>query len=88
MSSEALIVGDIISGNRWRMLEVLAYCRRPRHFGKPSRRSQDQLVKTLDTKARSTRPRAYTRLQSINPRFHTSERSPSRATPTYSDERL
>jgi hypothetical protein len=33
------------------------YCHRPRHFGNPSRRSQDELAKTLDRKARSTRPR-------------------------------
>jgi len=41
---------DQESGEKW--------CRRPRHFGNPSRRSQDKLAKTLDRKARSTRPRA------------------------------
>jgi hypothetical protein len=33
-------------------------CRRPRHFGNPSRRSEDKLAKTLDRKARSTSRRA------------------------------
>jgi hypothetical protein len=36
-------------------------CRKPRHFGNPSRRSQDKLAKTIHKKARSTRLRAQTR---------------------------
>jgi hypothetical protein len=33
-------------------------CRKPRHFGEPSRRSQDKLAKTLDSKAQPGRPHA------------------------------
>ena len=57
-------------------------CRRPRHFGGPSRRWQDWPTKTLDIKARvyqTARQNNTTTHQPISPQFRTNERLPSRA---------